>query len=190
MLSYMKWAVNLTKSSLLRSACPSCSWDGTLAGGGKHPLLPCQSSRPTQTSKYSKKNQVRCLSHIRNSAITLHSRPTYRHQFLGCDCHPTAGEEWAQPLQLPSLNPFIRTPKKGCMDRTRRQLKSKTRRCLQVTDIEKDRICKFLTSNQKEHRVVLHRRQRCDSTARAPCGSCPGCHTWHWGFQPSSNDWE
>lgn len=76
MLSYMKWAVNLTKSSLLRSACPSCSWDGTLAGGGKHPLLPCQSSRPTQTSKYSKK--IKSGVSVTSGTQPSHSTPDPR----------------------------------------------------------------------------------------------------------------
>lgn len=95
MLSYIKYAVNLTKYSLLRSTS-LCSKDGTFlrVGNCNVLLLPTRSSDVAELLSTANVCEVLQPKMQRiSSAITLHSRSTYTHQLLGCDCHPTAASK-------------------------------------------------------------------------------------------------
>lgn len=191
MLSYIKYAVNLTKYSLLLSTWLTLQQRWHIFKGWETNTLsfPRQGSRSSWNSKHSKNRSQPQRQHIRNSAITLHSRSTYIHQLLGCDCHPTAVSKRNGNSHLKySIYPDMKERLDWCW--TRKQFKSKTKRCLKVTHTDKGRNYNFLSSNQKEHKVLLHRRQRSDSIASALCSSCQCSRTWYWWFQPSAEEWE
>ena len=144
MLSYIKYAVNLTKYSLLLSTWLTLQQRWHIFKGWETDTLsfPHQSSR----SSWNSKNSInRCLSHkgnTSNSAITLHFRSTYIHQLLRCDCHPTAVSKRNGNNHLKySIYPDMKEGLDWCW--TRRQFKSKTKRRLKVTDIDKGRNYSF-----------------------------------------------
>lgn len=134
--------------------CLSCSRDGTLSRGGKHPLLPCQLQIHSELQTQQKPRQV-CQSHQELGHHTPDPRTGIG--FWGVTATQLQERDGHSHCNSPPWTHLSRHQRKAGWILTRQQLKSKTRRCLKVTDIERDSIYNFLSSNQKEHKVVVQR---------------------------------